>query len=1151
MASALPARAKHGATGEETPLLSAAAAPSPTDSEWEHPARRANALSKITFSWLGALLKRGADTPLRTEDLWPLLPADDTNKVAEALELRVAQDRHAARKLSLWRAIRRAFGFNMYVAGVCKLAGDCLGFVGPVCINELIKYVEDPTSARFAPQYYGYILSGHHHLVIREAIRARSALTMLVHQKALRLSSQTKSEIGAGRILNMATIDANRVFDLFYVVHYSWAAPLQLVVGLLLLVRFLGVASLAGVAIMVVLLPLGAFCSAQAAAVSRRLLTCTDARLKLLSELFQSIRAVKLYAWESELLAQVEGVRARELGFLRATAVWNALGQVALQAGPILVSLGSFAVYALVQRDAPLTPDRAFTAIALFSIFRMPLMMLPRIFSLLFQANVSVRRLERFLATPELEPPAAPAPAPASSAASESAAAAFIGIRNGTFKWAASSAEAPDDDAAAVATEAAPVPQLSNVSVTIPKGQLTLVVGAVGSGKSTLLAALLGELQPDAGHVFAPTTRVAYAAQSPYLVSASVEENITFGAPLDVRRLERVVAGCELRADLEQFPDGLASAVGESGATLSGGQKQRVSLARAMYAKDRELYVFDDPLSALDAHVAARIFDQCFNEATRGILAGHTRVLSTHALQFAKFAQWIVVMDGMRVAQMGTFQDLTAGQPDGKFARMLASLTASGAAAAASDSSDPSATDDERAPEQKVRAASLTQPSPDEPPLALIEDEAKLEGAISLAVYAQYLAACGVALSVGALLLLVATQLASLATDLWLTYWTGSSTGDAQQQRPLSFYLSIYAYLSFATIVLGFAGDLASRVIHHKLLRHLIQGTMRFFTTTPVGRILNRFSNDMNTIDQKLNAAIVAFSTMMLSLLSMLAVQSASAPVLLALLVPVALAYVSYQRYYAKSCRELQRLDNISKSPVYAHFTQTLNGLATIRAFAMVRQSGAEQAVRLNANTRAFLLLNLINRWLGVRLEVLGALLTFAVAFFVTHNRLAVSSAMAGLLLSYSQSITSLLNWIVRTNIDMQNMLNSVERTDEYCHVDTEPLALDDERAAESATIRFNLDPTGRASDAELWRAVRRAHLHAFVSALPGGLDAQESIRTEFAGATVLTIAHRVETILDYDKILVLKRGRVVEFGPPAELRAKRDGEFASMLKKP
>lgn len=340
---------------------------------------------------------------------------------------------------------------------------------------------------------------------------------------------------------------------------------------------------------------------------------------------------------------------------------------------------------------------------------------------------------------------------------------------------------------------------------------------------------------------------------------------------------------------------------------------------------------------------------------------------------------------------------------------------------------------------------------------------------------------------------------------------------------------------------------------------------------------------------------------MLLSLVSMLAVQCTTAPVLLALLAPVCLCYVAYQRYYSASCRELQRLDNISKSPVYAHFTQTLNGLVTIRAFAMVRATTAAQAQRLNANTQAFLALNLINRWLGVRLEALGALITLAVALFVSVEHARLASAMAGLLLSYAQSMTSLLNWIVRNQIDMENMLNSVERTDEYARIPTEPLGLEeprarltDDRSAPAsallrtrphwpeygriaftsvsvtydpqtppvlrdvsftiaggervgicgrtgagksslllalfrlvpctggrieidgvdlaaldlhdvrarmaiipqdpvlfaATVRFNLDPTGLVTDAELWRAIRKAHLHAFVSSLPGQLDA-------------------------------------------------------------
>uniref|UniRef100_K3X0D6 Uncharacterized protein n=1 Tax=Globisporangium ultimum (strain ATCC 200006 / CBS 805.95 / DAOM BR144) TaxID=431595 RepID=K3X0D6_GLOUD len=1337
--------------GEATPLLREYA------DAWVHPEQQAGVLSKITFSWLGGLLKQGAAVPLRAEHLWALQPGDETSHVAKALARALEKDRCATRALSLWRAIYSAFGTNMLIAGGCKLFGDAFGFVGPICINELIKYVEDPSSAWFYPAYYGYIISGvlftasvlqtlclhqHHHLVIREAIRVRSALTMLVFDKSLALSTQRKSKLGSGRILNLATIDANKILDLFYMVHYSWAAPLQLVVGLLLLMRVLGVASLAGIALMVFLLPVSAFCSSRAAGIAKLLLSCTDARLKVLNELFQHIRVVKLYAWERELLSLVEGVRFRELRLLKRMLVWNAISQVALQAGPILVSLASFAVYAYVHQrqndNEPLTPDKAFTALALFSIFRLPLGMLPRIFALIFQANVSIKRLEAFVVIEEnddssVEQSASPTAALASP---------FIGIRNATFTWSRGEENSGENNVQGKAREkentlhAPLVTQLANVSVTIPKGQLTLVVGAVGSGKSTLLSALLGELQPDAdagGRVFLPSSRrTAYAAQSPYLVNASVKDNIIFGSAYDRERLDRVVESCELPADLKQFAHGLETEIGENGVTLSGGQKQRISIARAVYAKSQELYVFDDALSALDAHVASRIFDQCFNEVTKGMLAGRTRVLSTHALQFAKHAQWIIVMDQMRVVQMGTFHDLTVSNPDGKFAQLLHSLQQPSTGkrdGAMATVHEEKIEDASRAEGNAMNARRRTSSRQlEEEPRALMGEETKIEGTIALRVYFQYVAACGVVLSVGALALLFATQVSSLSTDLWLTKWTGAATSSASaadSSSSLTFYLSVYAYLSFTTIALGFCGDLAcrfaglsaSKSIHYKLLRHMIKGTMRFFNTTPVGRILNRFSNDMNTIvalfsptwsmyaDQKLNNSIVALTTMLLSLLSMLVVQCVSAPVLLVLLLPVFICYLSYQTFYAKSCRELQRLDNISKSPIYAHFTQTLNGLATIRAFKMVATSQHDQATRINGNTRAFLSLNLINRWLGVRLEFLGALLTFAVAFFVSHDHLELSSAMAGLLLSYSQTMTSLLNWIVRNNIDMENMMNSVERTEEYCRVDTEPLVLEDARDDESptrsqllqtrpqwpeqgnivfsnvvvqyhpqaravlhgvsfsirggekvgicgrtgagksslllalfrllpcangriqidgvnvadldlhdlrarmaiipqdpvlfaASIRFNLDPTGTASDAALWHALRKSHLHAFVSRLPGQLEAlvleggdnlsvgerqllclarailrestilcldeatasmdhttdaliQKSIRTEFANSTVLTIAHRVETILDYDKILVLKHSRVAEFGAPDDLRRKPNGEFAAMLEKP
>ncbi|KAG6604625.1 ATP-binding Cassette (ABC) Superfamily [Phytophthora cinnamomi] len=1096
----------------------------------EAPGARASWLSRATFSWLGPLLSRGAAQPLQADDLWALQPDDDTERVMVALRHAVADSQ------SLWSAIRRAFGFNMYVAGACKLAGDCCGFVGPVCINALIRYVEDPASAWLASAHYGYMLSGalfaasvlqtlclhqHHHLVIREAIRVRSALAMLVFSKSLQLSSQTKSSLGSGRILNMATIDANRVLELFYMIHYAWAAPVQLAIGMLLLVHYLGTASFAGVIIMVVLLPTSAALSSQAASISKKMLECTDKRLKFLTELFQHIRVIKFYAWESEMLGQVDAIRTKELHFLKKVILWNAYGRVILQAGPVLVSFGTFAAYSYVQSE-PLTADKAFTAITLFSIFRLPLMALPQVFSLIFQANVSIKRLESFLYLEEHQR------SPTSLSASFMSDPSFE-IRHATFKWSNEGREMNEDAAKEAADKEAPPAQLSNITISIPKSKLTLVVGAVGSGKSTLLATLLGELQPEYGVVRIPSRYVSYAAQTPYLINASVQDNILFGAPLDTARLHRVIKSCELEKELVRLPNGFQSEI-----------------------------------------------------------------------------------------------------------------------------------------------------------------------------------------VVGALALLFATQVSSVSTDLWLTNWTNSKPTGAN----LTFYLTIYAYLGLSTIVLGFVGDLCSRYaglsaskrVHHTLLHHVIKGTMRFFDTTPVGRILNRFSNDMNTIDQKLNTAIVQFITMLLALLSMLAIQSSTAPILLILLIPVFICYAAYQRFYGKSCRELQRLDNISKSPVYAHFTQTLNGLVTIRTFEMVEQSLHTQALKINENTKAFLLLNLINRWLGVRLEFLGAVITFAVAFFVSRDHAVLSSAMAGLLLSYSQNMTSLLNWIIRNNIDMENMMNSVERTDEYCRVDTEPVTLlehhyeryttpksrtlqlrphwpehgkinfvnvcvkydpqappvlhgisftvkggekvgicgrtgagksslllalfrmvsfdsgvgggsiyiDEVSTAAltlselrsrmaiipqdpvlfAASVRFNLDPTGQASDKELWNAIRKSRLEKFIEGLTGGLDAevleggdnfsvgerqliclgrailrnskilcldeatasmdhstdefiQASIRKEFAEATVLTIAHRVDTILDYDKILVLKQGHIVEFGSPAVLRSKPNGEFAGMLQKP
>ncbi|CAH0516354.1 unnamed protein product [Peronospora belbahrii] len=288
---------------------------------------------------------------------------------------------------------------------------------------------------------------------------------------------------------------------------------------------------------------------------------------------------------------------------------------------------------------------------------------------------------------------------------------------------------------------------------------------------------------------------------------------------------------------------------------LSCGQKHRLSIARALYSKEQNLYIFDDSLSALDTRVATRIFDQCFNEVTDGLLAGRTRVLSTRSLHFAHLTDWIIVMDSMRVAKMGTFQDLTQITPNGKNATMLKTLYR-----ADEMSTIKCNCGDELDGLGTIKCSSWSNlgtkfETATGDNKVLIQDEGKSEGHLSWSVCLSYIVSCGTISAIGATALLFATQVPSVSTDFWLTNWTSSTSIGVD----LTFYLTIYAYLGSSTVVLELVGGLycqyaglsASKRLHHNLLYHMIKGTMRFLDTTPVGRILTRFPHDMNVIDQK------------------------------------------------------------------------------------------------------------------------------------------------------------------------------------------------------------------------------------------------------------------------------------------------------------
>uniref|UniRef100_M4C1P6 ABC transporter domain-containing protein n=1 Tax=Hyaloperonospora arabidopsidis (strain Emoy2) TaxID=559515 RepID=M4C1P6_HYAAE len=606
---------------------------------------------------------------------------------------------------------------------------------------------------------------------------------MLVYEKSLTLSLQTKSSLGLPKLMDLVTVDIDRIFKLWSKIHSVWAAGIHLIIGFILLTQYIGSASLVSAVIMILLPMVKSALSSLMASTSTKLADCTNKRLTFLTDLCQYIRVVKFYAWESELLGQVDTLREEERRFQKKMVIWNACRSAIEQAGPVLVSFGTFAAYSYLE-SKPLTADKAFTAIALFSIIRPTLVTLPQVLPLICIATGSIKRVEAFLHLKQRER----VPTALSSSFIDNP---LFEIRHATFKW-RDTEELPTG----ASDEGASLPQLLNVTISVPKGKLTLIFGGAGSGKSALLAAILGELQPEYGVVRFPSRYISYAAQMPYIIDASVQENVLFGAPLDTARLHRVVKCCELEKELVLLPNGFQSEIGKHGITLSDDQKQRLSIARALYPKEQELYVFDDPLSALDVHVATRIFHQCFSELTGGLLAGLTRIVSTHAVQFAHLADWIIVMDNMRVVEMGTYQDLTQVTADGKFTSMLRTY----------HPAEESVVEHAVIPDDPAEDVETIQFDPWSNSCVnmLPQDEEKSAGHVSWNVFLSYFVSCGTLSTVGAFALLFTKQVVSISTDFWLTKWTSNSAAGVDSV----FYLTFYAYLGLSTISLGFVGEL-------------------------------------------------------------------------------------------------------------------------------------------------------------------------------------------------------------------------------------------------------------------------------------------------------------------------------------------------------
>uniref|UniRef100_A0A672NI30 ATP binding cassette subfamily C member 8 n=1 Tax=Sinocyclocheilus grahami TaxID=75366 RepID=A0A672NI30_SINGR len=966
-----------------------------------------NLLSKSTYWWMNTFITSAHKRPidLKTIGKLPISMRALTNfqRLRKAFD---AQKGPVPLKGSrwIWLALRQAFGRPLVLSITFRFIADLLGFVGPLCISGIVHHISsDNHSALGMIQLHfisseaflanAYVLAvllflalllqrtflqASYYVAIETGIKLRAAIQTKIYHKIMRLctSNMSMGDMTTAQICSLVARDTNHLMWFFFLCPNLWAMPVQIVMGVLLLYSLLGVSALIGATVIVVLAPLQYFVATRLSRAQKSTLH-TGERLKKTNELLRGIKLLKLYAWEHIFRSSVEETRRQELRNLRTFALYTSLSIFMNAAVPIA------AVLTVSHFD--LSPAVAFGSLSLFHILVTPLFLLSSVL------HSTVKAL----------------------------------IVNGYFTW----------------TQGCPT--LTNIDIKVPFGQLTMIVGQEGCGKSSLLLAALGEMHKISGNITWNSNwqdpsfnrgSVAYASQRPWLLNATVEENILFDMVPNEKRYKEVIEVCQLQPDIDTLPQGDQTVIGERGIILSGGQRQRISVARALYQQTNVVFL-DDPFSALDIHLS----DHLMHEGILKLLRQEKRtvVLVTHKLQYLPHADWIIAMRDGTVQTQGTLKDIQCAEPE-LFEQWRTLMNRQ---------------DKENTTELKRKSfrrpmystdTLATEDEDEESSTSTDEDSLRAElrhrTTIPWSSFATYLRAAGLLL----LPLLVLSQLSKhslmVAIDFWLAHWT-SRVIAAQIESVFCGLCALGIVLCLVTsLAVEWTGLRVSRELHCSLLRTIVLAPMRLFETTPLGNILNRFSADTNTIDQHIPVTLECLSRSTLLCVSAVGVISYVTPLFLIALLPLAVACYFIQKYFRVASRDLQQLEDSTEMPLLSHYSQTIEGLTTIRAFRHEQRFKKKLLEHTDANNISSLFLMAANRWLEVRMEYIGAFVVLIAAVASISNALCsqLSAGLVGLGLTYALMVSNYLNWIVRNLADMEVQLGCVKRVSGLIHTQPE-----------------------------------------------------------------------------------------------------------------
>uniref|UniRef100_A0A8C1TJ37 Cystic fibrosis transmembrane conductance regulator n=1 Tax=Cyprinus carpio TaxID=7962 RepID=A0A8C1TJ37_CYPCA len=1002
--------------------------------------------------WLNPLFRIGSKRRLEEDDMYKVLPEDGSKRLGEELQSYWDQEVEKATKElrtpKLTKAMIRCYWRSYAVLGVFTLIEEMIKVIQPVFLGKLILYFEsyNPDNAELY-EAYGYAagvslstlgLALLHHLyfyhVQRAGMKIRIAMCHMIYRKALCLSATAMGQTTTGQIVNLLSNDVNKFDEVTIFLHFLWVAPLQAAAVIGLLWQEIGASCLAGMAVLFFLMPLQTIFGKLFSKYRSKTAAFTDSRIRTMNEVVSGIRIIKMYAWEKPFATLVNDVRRKEISKIMSSSYLRGLNMASFFAANKIILFVTFTVYVLVGYK--ISASRVFVAVSLYSAVRLTVtLFFPAAIEKVSESAISIRRIKKFLLLDELVKAHVPL-------TQEDKKEASVEIQDLICYW----------------DKTLDAPTLQNVSFTVKPGQLLAVIGPVGAGKSSLLSTVLEELPAEKG-VIKVKGELTYASQQPWVFPGTIRSNILFGKELQPQRYESVLRACALKRDMELLPDGDLTVIGDRGATLSGGQKARVNLARAVY-QDADIYLLDDPLSAVDAEVGRHLFEQCIC----GILKEKPRILVTHQLQYLKAADQILVLKEGHMVARGTYSELQQSGVD--FTSLLKKDEEEEGEKEEAPRSPRSRTISQNSVRSHSSSVLSVKDESDQlpaEPVHTMAEETRTEGTIGLRMYWKYFrAGANVIMLILFVLLNLLAQAFYILHDWWLSYWAteqrkldfhstnitanGTNGTNTNQELNLDFYLGVYAGLTGATIIFGFMRSLfmfnalvsSAETLHNRMFNSILRTPVRFFDINPIGRILNRFAKDIGHLDSLLPWTFVDFIQVFLQIIGVVAVASSVIPWILIPVLPLLISFLFLRRYFLRTSRDVKRIESTTRSPVFSHLSSSLQGLCTIRAFKAEERFQQTFDAHQDLHSEAWFLFLTTSRWFAVRLDGMCSVFVTITAFGCLLLKDSMKAGDVGLALSYAVTLMGMFQWGVRQSAEVENMMTSVERVVEYTELESE-----------------------------------------------------------------------------------------------------------------